>query len=127
MKRFGIASAFLVVTTGLAAAQDAVKLTDQQAEGRQLYQQSCGVCHTKPTLTSPLFGPSLSKVTFAKGEDQPKSQIADGSPNMPGFKYHFSAAQIDAIVAYLKTQDPPPAEAKPAAAPAAPPAATPAR
>jgi mono/diheme cytochrome c family protein len=34
---------------------------------------------------------------------------------MPGFKYHFEPAQIDAIVAYLKTipTPPPPAPAAP--------------
>ena len=45
------------------------------------------------------------------GDDQPRKQIAEGSPNMPGFKYHFTPAQIDAIVAYLKTVDAPPAPA----------------
>ena len=87
-------------TTTLARADD---LTVQQVQGRQLFQQSCGVCHTKPTITSPLFGPVLSKTTFAMGDEQPRRQIADGSPNMPGFKYMFTPTQIDAIVAYLKT------------------------
>jgi len=29
--------------------------------------------------------------------------ISSGTPNMPGFKYHFRPEQIDAIVAYPKT------------------------
>ena len=29
--------------------------------------------------------------------------ISNGTLNMPGFKYHFSSDQIDAIVAYLRT------------------------
>ena len=29
--------------------------------------------------------------------------IANGTPRMPGFKYHFKPAEIDAIVAYIKT------------------------
>jgi mono/diheme cytochrome c family protein len=29
--------------------------------------------------------------------------ISNGTPRMPGFKYHFDPAQIEAIVAYLKT------------------------
>ena len=29
--------------------------------------------------------------------------ISNGTPRMPGFKHHFEPAQIDAIVAYLKT------------------------
>ena len=82
-------------------------LTDQQLEGRRFVQQSCGLCHTKPTLTSPVFGPILSKATFAMGDDQPRKQIAEGSPNMPGFKYLFEPAEIDAIVDFLKTVNPP--------------------
>lgn len=115
MKRLGLAC-LLVATAmgGLARADE--NLTEQQFLGRRLFQQSCGVCHTKPTLTSPLFGPALSKATFAQGDDQPRAQIANGSPNMPGFKYHFSAVEIDAIMAYLKTREPPaPEPAKPAA------------
>ena len=90
-----------------SAAFAAENLSDQQLEGRRFFQQSCGICHTKPTLTSPVFGPVLSKATFATGDAQPKTQIADGSPNMPGFKYHFTSTQIDSIVAYLKTLDAP--------------------
>ena len=29
--------------------------------------------------------------------------IINGTPRMPGFKYHFKPEQIDAIVAYLQT------------------------
>jgi mono/diheme cytochrome c family protein len=35
--------------------------------------------------------------------------ISNGTPNMPGFKYHFAPDQIDAIVSYLKTLPAPPA------------------
>ncbi len=116
MRRFLGLLALLVAATGLARAET---LSDQQLLGRRLYQQSCGVCHTRPTLQSPLFGPALSKATFAQGDDQPRRQIANGSPNMPGFKYNFTGEQIDAIVAFLKTTDTPPAnppQAQPAAA-----------
>ena len=34
--------------------------------------------------------------------------ISNGTPRMPGFKYHFEPTQIDAIVAYLKTIPTPP-------------------
>ena len=101
----------LMAPLATPAARAAENLTDQQIEGRRFVQQSCGICHTKPTLTSPVFGPVLSKATFAMGDDQPRKQIADGSPNMPGFKYHFTPAQIDAIIAYLKTVEAPPAPA----------------
>ena len=110
MKRLAMAC-LLMAPLATPAARAAENLTDQQIEGRRFVQQSCGICHTKPTLTSPVFGPVLSKATFAMGDDQPRKQIADGSPNMPGFKYHFTPAQIDAIIAYLKTVEAPPAPA----------------
>ncbi len=115
MKRFQMAIAFIALSAGAAFAQGPAAMTAQQEVGARLVRQSCGVCHTRPILNAKQFGPSLSKATFAQGDDQPKKQIADGSPNMPGFKYLFTAGQIDAIVAYLKTRDAPPAE--PAKAP----------
>jgi mono/diheme cytochrome c family protein len=100
-------------------------LNPAQAEGRRLVQQSCGVCHTKPTLTAPLFGPQLSRlVVEGPLEAQAKTQIADGSPNMPGFKYNYTPGQIDAIVEYLKLVPPPPpapARSAPSSTPANPP------
>ena len=111
MKRLGAAGALMLASTGMAAAQSEDTLTAQELLGQRLYLQSCGVCHTKPTLQSPLFGPALSKATFAQGDDQPRAQIANGSPNMPGFKFNFTADQIEAILAYLKTVAPPAAPA----------------
>ena len=34
--------------------------------------------------------------------------ISNGTPNMPGFKYHFDPDQIDAIVSYVKMLPAPP-------------------
>ena len=56
MKRSIVLGALFMGAPVLAAAQSAQTLTDQQLEGRRLFQQSCGVCHTKPTITSPLKG-----------------------------------------------------------------------
>jgi mono/diheme cytochrome c family protein len=122
---------FFAVSIAGAWAQDhhggefgPADLNPVQSEGRRLYQQSCGVCHTKPTITAPLFGPQLSKTVVEGGrEAQAKKQIADGSPNMPGFKYNYTPAQIDAVVEFLKLLPPPP-PAPPRPAPAAAPAAT---
>ena len=36
-------------------------LNDQQLLGMRLFNQSCRVCHTKPQMTSPLYGPELSQ------------------------------------------------------------------
>src|SRR2546421_9075986 len=90
------------------SAQQADSVTDTQTLGRLLFEQSCGVCHTKPTLTSGLFGPALSKDSLGGREDVMRDVISEGTPQMPGFKHHFQRAQIDAIIAYMKSMPPQP-------------------
>lgn len=89
-----------------AAAEPATsqQLNDKQLLGMRLFNQSCRVCHTKPQVTSPQqYGPVLSKETLGGQEDAMRLFINDGTPRMPGFKYTYEPAQVDAIVAYLKT------------------------
>ena len=83
-----------------------------QKLGQRLFEQSCGVCHTRPTLVSGLYGPALSKEAAGGREDVVRDVIANGTPRMPGFKYTYDATQIAAIAAYLKTM--PVAAAEPA-------------
>jgi mono/diheme cytochrome c family protein len=92
--------------------------------GLRLFNQSCRVCHTKPQLSSPQYGPVLSMNTFGGNAEALRQFISNGSPRMPGFKYTFKPAQIDAIVAYIKTIPAPiqataPASGKPNASPGA--------
>jgi mono/diheme cytochrome c family protein len=90
-------------------------LTAQQTQGRNLFNQSCMVCHVKLQITSPAkYGPDLSKDALGGQEASMREVISNGTPNMPGFKYHFEPDQIDAIVAYLKVL---PGPARGAAAP----------
>src|SRR5215831_5622349 len=86
-----------------AGAQQAGSLDEKQLLGMRLFNQSCRVCHTKPQLTSPLYGPELSQSSAGGQESVMRDVISNGTPRMPGFKYHFEPAQIEAIVAYLKT------------------------
>ena len=85
-----------------ALAQDAA-LNETQLLGQRLFNQSCRVCHTKPQVTSAVYGPVLSKDSLGGQADVMREVIANGTPRMPGFKYNFAPAQIDAIVQYLKT------------------------
>ena len=78
-------------------------LNDKQLLGMRLFNQSCRVCHTKPQLTSPLYGPALSRQSLGGQDGVMREVISNGTPRMPGFKHHFEPLQIDAIVAYLKT------------------------
>ena len=79
------------------------RLNDKQLLGMRLFNQSCRVCHTKPQLTSPVYGPTLSRQSLGGQDDVMREVISNGTPRMPGFKHHFASTQIDAIVAYLKT------------------------
>jgi mono/diheme cytochrome c family protein len=93
----------LAVGAQLAPAAAAEDLHDTQQLGRQLFGQSCAVCHLKQQLGAATYGPPLSKASLGGQEDVMREVIANGTPRMPAFKYHFEPAQIDAIVRYLKT------------------------
>ena len=102
------------LASGAASAQTA--LTASQQEGQRLFVQHCGLCHLKLQINVPApSGPVLSKAILENGKEaQVKAQIANGSPNMPGYKLMFDATEIDAIIDYLKTLNPAPATATPA-------------
>ena len=102
----------LVLWPLAAAAQPASGGNDQTMLGMRLFNQSCRVCHTKPQLVSPQYGPVLSMTTLGGKADVMREVIGNGTPRMPGFKYHFKPAEIDAIVAYIKTI-PAPSDAPP--------------
>jgi mono/diheme cytochrome c family protein len=85
-----------------AAAQPAAS-ADQPLLGMRLFNQSCRVCHTKPQLASPQYAPLLSIDTLGGKAEVMREVIGNGTPRMPGFKYHFKPAEIDAVVAYIKT------------------------
>jgi mono/diheme cytochrome c family protein len=99
------------------AQQPGAPLNDTQKSGQMLYEQSCGICHTKPTLISPLYAPALSRETLDGREDVMRAFIDNGTQRMPGFKTMYQPAQIDAIVQYVKTLPKPPPEPTEAAPP----------
>jgi mono/diheme cytochrome c family protein len=115
MRHSGVAIAAVVLSAAASASAQQPALNDTQKLGQTLFVQSCGVCHLKPLLGAPQFGPALSRDSASGNEDGMRQIIANGSPRMPGFKYTFTEPQIAAIAAYLKTV-PPQAAAAPAAA-----------
>src|SRR5262245_46548204 len=68
-------------------------LNEQQLLAMRLFDQSYRVCHTKPQMTSPLYGPELSQNSAGGQEAVMREVISNGTPRMPGFKYHFEPAQ----------------------------------
>ena len=89
-------------------------LNDQQRLGRQILAQSCGVCHLPPARNAQTYGPPLNKAAGGGDDGVMRQYILDGTPRMPAFKYYLQPAQIDAIIAYVRTVP------LPAPAPAAP-------
>ena len=60
----GLAALALVIGAAVLRAQASAaddRLTDAQRLGRRLFEQSCAICHTKPTLASGLYAPALSR------------------------------------------------------------------
>ena len=115
MRHPGVAIAAVVVMAAASAPAQQPELSESQKLGHDLFVQSCGVCHLKPLLGAPQFGPALSRESASGNEDAMRQVIANGTPRMPGFKYHFTETQIAAIASYLKSL-PPQAAAAPAPA-----------
>jgi mono/diheme cytochrome c family protein len=113
-----LALGWLIVLPQLACAQ--VALDDTQKLGQRLFEQSCGICHTRPTLVSGLYGPALSKEAAGGRTEVVRDVISNGTPRMPGFKYTYDAGQIAAIAAYLAIMPVPAAAPAPAAPQGAP-------
>jgi len=78
-------------------------LDDTQKLGRQVFAQSCGVCHLPPAINARTYGPGLSKDTAGGSDEVIRGVISEGTPRMPGFKHYLQRGEIDAIIAYLKT------------------------
>ncbi len=105
----------------VAAAQQAEQsLNDKQTDAAAICSPShCVVCHVQDAAHEPsgTTARPCPKMSLGGQEDVMRELISNGTPNMPGFKYHFRPEQIDAIVAYVKTL-PVPAPAAPAPPPA---------
>jgi mono/diheme cytochrome c family protein len=112
MTRSGFAIAFVLAAFPVWAQQPADNLNETQRRGRQVFAQSCGVCHLPPQINARTFGPVLSKETAGGNDEVVRGVISEGTPRMPAFKYYLERPEIDAIIAYLKTvTTPPPAPA----------------
>jgi mono/diheme cytochrome c family protein len=101
MKRSALLSALLLAALMQSAPAADVELNQTQMLGRRLVDQHCGVCHTRPTLVSGLYGPELSRDTASGRQEIVREIVTNGTPRMPAFKYMFSEEQIAAIAAYL--------------------------
>src|SRR5262252_5563753 len=95
--------ALAVSAQGATAQQAGDNLTDQQRMGRQVFAQSCGVCHLPPSLGAKTFGPALNKEAGGGDDEVMREFMTNGTPRMPAFKYYLKPAEMDAIIAYVRT------------------------
>jgi len=78
-----LAAAALAALLSGADGQQAA-LEDRELLGMRLFNQSCRVCHTKPQLTSPLYGPELSQRSLDGQEAVMREVISNGTPRSAG-------------------------------------------
>ena len=105
MKRSAPLLLFLLAAwPGYAFAQQAGdNLTDAQKHGRQVFAQSCGICHLPPESGAKTFGPPLNKAAGGGDDDIMREYITNGTPRMPAFKHYLKDNEISAIIAYVRT------------------------
>ena len=105
MKRIALFGLFVLAMSsqGATAQQAGDNLSDQQKAGRQVFAQSCGVCHLPPSLGAKTYGPPLNKEAGGGDDDVMREFITNGTPRMPSFKYYLKPDQIDAIISYVRT------------------------
>ena len=83
-------------TTGAGAAPQA------NAQGKQVFTQSCGGCHTlKDAGTTGNVGPNLDDLK--PDEATVQRQVTNGGGAMPAFKGQLSEAQIQAVAEYVSS------------------------
>jgi mono/diheme cytochrome c family protein len=72
------------------------------AEGKQIFTQNCGGCHTLADAgTNGQVGPVLDEIKPDKARVQ--RQVTNGGSKMPPFKGKLSADQIDAVATYVSS------------------------
>ncbi|MBF8305159.1 MAG: Cytochrome c protein [Acidobacteria bacterium] len=109
---WGVVFPFALAAEAQQASSSAA-LNEQQTMGKRLFTQNCRLCHTpemaraKDPTEGKSVGPSLKGV-FGPPRSRPevvvKTFIQQGiADKMPGFRYGLQPAEIDAIIAYLKT------------------------
>jgi mono/diheme cytochrome c family protein len=82
------------------------QLSESELTGRRIFAQRCGLCHD-PVGQARVSGPWLDRdLLTSKGEAAARQYIEQGSRRMPGFRHSLSAAQMDHLIAFLKSVTP---------------------
>ena len=106
--RMGMAAILGLV---LAGCRQAPKLTQEQAEGKHVYDVGCAHCHEQNDLHLKKVPPDLhglfDRSSLPDGEPATDNQVErvvlTGKGMMPSFAYQITKPQLDALIAYLHT------------------------
>ena len=102
--KHGVSALLLALAAAAPAAHaQPSALNETQRLGRQVFAQSCGICHLQPSLGVKTYGPLLNKAAAAGSDEVMRAFIVNGTDRMPAFKYYLKPAEIDAIIAYVRT------------------------
>jgi mono/diheme cytochrome c family protein len=105
-----VIASLLGLASSIAAAQDD-GLNPTQRAGRQVFAQSCGICHLQPQRGAATYGPRLNQASASGSDELMRGFITQGTPRMPAFKFYLTGEQMDSVIAYLRTI-PAPADAQ---------------
>ena len=95
-----------VCASAVFAAQQtppSASLSATERAGEKVFLQRCSLCHLGSAPTYRPYGPPLAGRVDAAGEDRARKIIEEGAPGMPGWRYSLDSAQIDSVIAYMKT------------------------
>lgn len=117
MLRTSLVLAFAYTLGSTMSAQQPTSLTPAEKTGRSIFQTRCAMCHVgqEPAteMATPAaerrpatLGPLLSKANTAN-DAALRQKIKEGSRLMPGYKHALTDAQIDHVIAFMKTIDKP--------------------
>jgi mono/diheme cytochrome c family protein len=102
-----VAIAVAALGAGARAQQPAGPSTADSGAGKKLFVQRCSVCHLPalgPGQPRPVARALNGLVKSPETEAAARVIIQRGIPQrMPGFQYGLDAAEIDRLVAYLRT------------------------
>jgi mono/diheme cytochrome c family protein len=101
----------IAIAVLLAGCHPAPQLTQQQAEGKHVFEVGCAHCHEENDLHLKKVPPNLHglfhRTTLPDGSpatDQEVERILlSGKGMMPSFAYQMTRQQMEALIAYLRT------------------------
>src|SRR5215203_3766969 len=107
-------AALLVAAAAVAGALIASPQPGQAADaaaGKKVFADNCTACHSAttnetnagPGLKGLFTNPKLPATGRPTNDANVRKQILNGGGGMPGFKGELSDADVDNLIAYLKT------------------------